>query len=144
MLTRGVVTAAMFLALMSAKSFAGEESYLAVEFSAIAVGAIEDPTGLWSPEEIKEGGSQVQSSIHYFDVGVEGGRVVGATLWDAWCGAWECPFRFYVETDAGDVYQSDRDGDYHMVCSALDMFELDAEELVLWACGQLIDLKTAK
>lgn len=144
MLTRGFVTAAMLAAMMPAEGLAGADSYLAVEFTATEIGALEDPTGLWSAEEIAEGGSQVQSSIHYFDVGIEGGRVVGSTLWDAWCGAWECPFRFRVETNVGDVYHSDRDGDYHMACSSLEMFELDAQNLVLWACGQSIDLKAAQ
>lgn len=109
-------------------------------FQTTETGHMRDPTGLWSPAEVAEGGSDVQPSVWYARFPVRGGEVTLAVLVDAWCGLSECPVRFRVEKGDGRVVQNFGTVDYDMVCQDFEGFTYDPEAQVLHACGARIAL----
>ncbi len=111
-----------------------------VPFQTTETGQMRDPTGLWTPAEVAEGGSDVQPSVWYARFPVRGGEVTLAVLVDAWCGLSECPVRFRVETADGQVVQSFETVDYDMVCQDFEGFTYDPEARVLHACAARIAL----
>lgn len=113
-------------------------------FVASEMGATTDPTGLWTDAEIVEGGSDVQPPISYASIPVDGGTLTIARLVDRWCGTQDCPYRFRLETSDGRAYLSHGSGDYGMACGSDQGYAVDPVELVMTACGQEIDLKTAR
>lgn len=116
------------------------EPLLLVPFQTTETGQMRDPTGLWSPAEVAEGGSDVQPSVWYAHFPVRGGAVMLAVLVDAWCGMSECPVRFRVEATDGRVVQNFETVDYDMVCQAFESFTYDPEARVLHACAARIAL----
>ncbi|MDA7966220.1 hypothetical protein [Ruegeria sp.] len=115
-----------------------------ITFSKIEIGAPTDPTGLFTDEEVSEGGSVVQPSIWYSVFPVDGGKVTLAVLVDRWCGLSECPFRFRIETDDGMELRSHFGRAHGMICQDRSSMTVDPIELVLTACGNEIDLKQAR
>jgi hypothetical protein len=115
-----------------------------IEFDFIEVGAGVDPNGLWSEEEIEEGGSAVQPSIWYATFPVDGGEASLSILVDKWCGAQECPFRFRLNSDSGMWLKSHEEPAYGMICQDTDSMTVDPIELTVRACGNVIDLKMAR
>lgn len=111
-----------------------------VPFQTTETGQMRDPTGLWTPAEVAEGGSDVQPSVWYARFPVRGGEVTLAALVDAWCGMSECPVRFRVETANGRVVQNFETVDYDMVCQAFESFTYDPEARVFHACAARIAL----
>lgn len=71
-------------------ALATAEPLLLVPFQTTKTGQMRDPTGLWSPAEVAEGGSDVQPSVWYARFSVRGGEVMLAILVDVWCGMSEC------------------------------------------------------
>lgn len=115
-----------------------------ITFTASELGITTDPTGLFSDEELAEGGSVVQPSIWASTFPIDGGSVTMAVMIDRWCGAQECPFRFRLEVDNGPVLLSHVGRNFGMVCQDKDAMTVDPIELTVTACGVVIDLKTAR
>lgn len=115
-----------------------------ITFEFTDVGDPVDPTGLFTDEELAEGGSDVQPSISYATFRVDGGRVDLAILADKWCGTQECPYRFRLTTDSGMVLNSFSGDAYGMVCQGMDSMTFDPIDLTITACGFEIDLKAAR
>lgn len=116
-----------------------------ITFEFSAAGATTDPTGLFTDEEVNEGGSNVQPPIWYSTFPVDGGVVTLAILVDRWCGARECPFRFRLEVDGSSmVLRSHVGRNYGMICQNTDAMTVDPIDLTLTACGTVIDLKAAR
>lgn len=135
-----VLCAVSFLAAPTCAS--AEKQPISFEFT--EVGATVDPTGLFSEDEITEGGSDVQPSIWYSTFPVDGGEVTLAILADKWCSAHECPFRFRLTTDSGMVLLSEVSPAYGMICQDTDAMTVDPIDLTVQACGNVIDLKAAR
>ena len=110
---------------------------LPVRFTPVELGATTDPTGLWTPEEIAEGGSVVRPSIWHSTFPVDGGEVTISILLDHWCSMAECPYRVRLMAPAAGL---DLRGE-GMVCQARDTFTIDPVALTISACAQTIDLK---
>lgn len=115
-----------------------------VRFQSIAVGHSADPTGLFTPEEVAEGGSDVQPSIRYAVFPVDGGEVSLSVLVGEWCGMSECPYRFRLVADNGMSLQSDQPPDYGTICQDSEAVTVDPVALTVTACGAVIDLKAAR
>lgn len=115
-----------------------------ISFQFTDVGDPVDPTGLFTDEELVEGGSDVQPSIWYATFPVDGGEVDFAILVDKWCGAHECPYRFRLTTDSGMTLHSSSGDAYGMVCQDTDSMTVDPIDLTITACGSVIDLKAAR
>ena len=116
-----------------------------ITFEFANTGATEDPTGLFSAEELEQGGSTVQPPIWYSTFPVDGGEVTLAILVDRWCGAQECPYRFRLEVADGSMTLHSHLGqNYGMICQNTDSISVDPIELTVTACGALIDLKEAR
>lgn len=111
-----------------------------VPFRMTEPGQMRDPTGLWSPAEVAEGGSDVQPSIRHAAFPVRGGTVTMAVLVGAWCGIADCPMRFRAETDDGRLTKSFDGTEYGMVCQNFEDFTYDPEAGMLYACTARIDL----
>ncbi|KGJ11377.1 hypothetical protein IT40_07350 [Paracoccus versutus] len=111
-----------------------------VPFQTTETGQMRDPTGLWTPAEVAEGGSDVQPSVWYARFPVRGGEVTLAVLVDAWCGMSECPVRFRIETADGRAVQNFGTVDYDMVCQDFESFTYDPEARALHACAARIAL----
>ena len=110
---------------------------LPIRFTEAELGATTDPTGLWRPAEIAEGGSLVQPSIWFATFPVDGGEVTLSILTDRWCGMSECPYRLRLVVPARRL---DLRGE-GMACQARELFTYDPVELTITACAQTIDLK---
>lgn len=108
-----------------------------IQFTSVELGATVDPTGLWTPQEVAEGGSVVQPSIWHSTFPVEGGEVTISVLVDHWCGMAECPYRVRLTAPAAGL---DLRGE-GMACQARDTFTYDPVALTISACAQTIDLK---
>jgi len=108
-----------------------------IQFTPVELGATTDPTGLWTPAEIAEGGSVVQPSIWYATFPVDGGEVTISALLDHWCSMSECPYRIRLTAPAVGL---DLRGE-GMACQARDTFTYDPVALTITACAQTIDLK---
>ena len=115
-----------------------------IRFELSAKDAAHDPTGLWTDEEVAESHVPALAPIAYATFPVDGGVVTFAVLQGAWCGMTDCPYRFRLETDAGKVFRSHGGGDYGMSCQSLESYLVDPIDLVVGACGQPIDLKSAR
>ena len=89
------------LALLPLAPMAALAEERPVEFQSTEIGATSDPTGLFTPQEVEEGGSDVQPSIRYAVFPVDGGEVTLSVLVGEWCGMSECPFRFRLVADDG-------------------------------------------
>lgn len=129
---------AALVALMPGLAF-GEQ--VPIVFEHTEVGSLTDPTGLFSDEELKDGGSVVQPSIWYSTFSVEGGQVIMTVLFDAWCGVRECPVRYRLVADSGLELDSHQSPDFGMICQDTDSMTVDPVELVIRACDAEIDLK---
>lgn len=142
---RGVIIAAS--ALVGLSSVAMAET-LPVELEDAEVGAASDPTGLFSDDEVAEGGAAGSAtpvpSIRYASFPVDGGEVTLAILQNAWCGMSECPYRFRLETDGGMSLLSHHGPAYGMICQSDEDMSYDPVALTLTACGSEIDLKDAR
>lgn len=114
-----------------------------ITFEMTEIGTLTDPTGLFTNEEVEEGGSVVQPSIWFSTFPVDGGEITLAILVDRWCGLSECPFRFRIETKDGTELRSHFGRAHGMVCQDRSSMTVDPVELVLTACGNDIDLKRA-
>ncbi|MBE0599956.1 MAG: hypothetical protein IH568_01435 [Burkholderiaceae bacterium] len=118
-----------------------------ITFLTIESGERSDPLGLFSEEEISEGGSDVQPSIWYATFPVDGGEVDLSILVDAWCGMSECPFRHRIRDSKGDVvHVGFRPPQFGMICQGFfgetpDAITYDPIHLTIQACGQTLDLK---
>ncbi|WP_299501360.1 hypothetical protein [uncultured Roseobacter sp.] len=112
-------------------------------FEVTEVGALTDPTGLFTEEEVEQGGSVVQPSVWYSTFPVDGGEITLSILVDRWCGLSECPFRFRIETEDGTEMRSHFGRAHGMICQDRSSMTVDTIELVLTACGNEIDLKQA-
>ena len=108
-----------------------------IQFTAVDLGATTDPTGLWTPQEITDGGSVVQPSVWHSTFPVDGGEVTISVLLDHWCSMAECPYRVRLSAPAAGL---DLRGE-GMACQARDTFTYDPLALTISACGQIIDLK---
>lgn len=113
-------------------------------FDSTEIGSMTDPTGLFTDEEVKQGGSVVQPSIWYSTFPVDGAEITLSILIDRWCGLSECPFRFRIETDDGMELRSHFGRAHGMICQDRSSMTVDPIELVLTACGNEIDLKQAR
>ncbi|MFN3314821.1 MAG: hypothetical protein ACK46Q_15345 [Hyphomonas sp.] len=113
---------------------------LPVPFEVTDIGQMRDPTGLWSPAEVAEGGSDVQSSIRHAKFAVQGGTVTFSVLVGSWCGMTECPVRFRVTTDGDRAAQNFETTEYDMICQDFEGFTYDPEARLLHACAARIQL----
>lgn len=117
-------------------------------FNEAEIGADSDPTGLFSNDEVAEGGASGSAtplpSILYTTFPVDGGEVTLSILQNGWCSASECPYRFRLTTDTGMVLLSHYGDAYGMICQAPELMSYDREALILTACGSEIDLKDAR
>lgn len=129
---------AAIIGLMPGLAF-GEQEPIAFEYA--DVGIETDPTGLFTDEELAEGGSDVQSPIWYSTFEVDGGEVTMAILVDRWCGISECPVRFRLVADNGLKLQSHSPPAFDMICQDTDAMTVDPIELVVTACAAEFDLK---
>ena len=116
---------------------------VSLNFETTEVGELTDPTGLFTKEEIEQGGSVVQPSIWHVTYPVDGGEVTLSILVDRWCGLSECPFRFLVRAENGMELRSHNPPAHGMVCQDRSSMTVDPVELILTACGNEIDLKQA-
>lgn len=114
-----------------------------ISFEMTEIGALTDPTGLFTGEEVEQGGSIVQPSIWYSTFPVDGGAITLSILVDRWCGLSECPFRFRIETEDSTEMRSHFGRAHGMICQDRSSMTVDPVELVLTACGVEIDLKQA-
>lgn len=114
-----------------------------ITFEMAEIGALTDPTGLFTDDEVEQGGSVVQPSIWYSTFPVDGGEVTLSILVDRWCGLSECPYRFRLETEDGTELRSHFGRAHGMICQDRSSMTVDPIELVLTACGNEIDLKQA-
>ena len=112
-------------------------------FETTEIGELTDPTGLFTDEEVQQGGSVVQPSIWHATFPVDGGEVTLSVLVDRWCGLSECPFRFIVRAENGMELRSHNPPAHGMVCQDRSSMTVDPVELILTACGNEIDLKQA-
>ena len=135
---------------MSASASWSEEQAVEVvpiTFLNIGDGGSSDPLGLFSDEEIAEGGSDVQPSIWYATYPVDGGEVDLSILVDAWCGMRDCPFRHRIRNTKGDVvHVGFRPPQFGMICQGFSgetpgAITYDPINLTIQACGLTIDLK---
>ena len=121
---------------------------LPVVFSEAEIGALSDPTGLFSDEEVAEGGAAGSvtpvPSILYAILPVDGGTVTLAILENAWCGLSECPYRFRLETDSGMTLLSHHGREAGMICQARELMSYDPVTLTMTACNAVIDFKDAR
>ena len=76
------ILGSIMLATLALVPLAASADQVPMEFAFSAVGAETDPTGLFTREEVAEGGSQVQSSVWYSTTPVDGGRMTLAILVD--------------------------------------------------------------
>ena len=134
-----LVSAAMFA--LTAGALLADETPLSFEMTEI--GALTDPTGLFTDEEVEQGGSVVQPSIWHSTFPVDGGEVTLSVLVDRWCGLSECPFRFIITADNGMELRSHNPPAHGMICQDRSSMTVDTVELVVTACGNQIDLKQA-
>lgn len=111
-----------------------------VPFQMTAAGQMRDPTGLWSPAEVAEGGSDVQPSVWFASFPVQGGTVTLAVLVDAWCGMADCPMRFRLVGDDGRELRNFNTVEYDMACQSPELFFYDPETRVLHHCGTSLSL----
>ena len=116
------------------------EPLLPVPFQMTEAGQMRDPTGLWSPAEVAEGGSDVQPSVWFATFPVQGGAVTLAVLVDAWCGMADCPMRFRLVGDDGRELRNFNTVEYDMVCQSPELFFYDPETGVLHPCGTPLSL----
>ncbi|WP_143413039.1 hypothetical protein [Haematobacter missouriensis] len=110
---------------------------LPIYFNHVEINETADPTELWTPSEILEGGSVVQPSIWHSTFPVDGGEVTMSVLVDHWCSMTECPYRIRLTAPALGV-ELRGEG---MACQARDIFTYDPIDLTVTACAQTIDLK---
>lgn len=136
-----MVTFALALALTAPSAALAEVSVSLVD---VAPGTASDPTGLWTDMEVGEGGSDTIPPIQHASFRVDGGEVTLAVLVGPWCGMADCPYRFRLETDDGQALRSHGPGDYGMICQSDEPFTADPIDLILLACGQVVDLKAAR
>lgn len=115
----------------------------ALTFNMTEIGDPTDPTGLFTGEEVEQGGSVVQPSIWHSTFPVDGGEVTLTVLVDRWCGLSECPFRFVIRADSGMELRSHTAPAHGMICQDRSSMTVDPVELVVTACGNEIDLKQA-
>ena len=137
---RGIAAAAFIIALAVGDLSAEEVPPI---FESTETGALTDPTGLFTDEEVEQGGSVVQPSIWYSTFPVDGGEVTLAILVDRWCGLSECPYRFRIEAEGGMELHSHFPPAHGMICQDRSSMTVDPVELVLTACGNQINLKQA-
>ena len=116
------------------------ETLLPVPFQMTEGGQMRDPTGLWSPVEVAEGGSDVQPSVWFATFPVQDATVTLAVLVDAWCGMADCPMRFRLVGDDGRELRNFTTVEYDMVCQAPELFFYDPEAHVLHHCGSPLSL----
>lgn len=145
-LARNGAVVALVLALASPAAALAEAhaSEVSVSLVDVSPGTTSDPTGLWNDEEVAEGGSNTIPPIQHASFRVDGGEATLAVLVGPWCGMADCPYRFRLKTDGGQVLRSHGPGDYGMICQSDEPFMADPIELILTACGQVIDLKAAR
>ena len=133
--------AAMAVGLFFAMSLPSvAETLLPVPFQTTETGQMRDPTGLWSPAEVAEGGSDVQPSVWHATFPVQGGTVTLAVLVDAWCGMADCPMRFRLVIDDGRELRNFTHVEYDMVCQAQELFFYDPDARILHHCGARLSL----
>ncbi|NJM81829.1 MAG: hypothetical protein HC844_04400 [Tabrizicola sp.] len=140
---------ALLLGMSASTALAEEQTVeqVPITFLTIGIGDSRDPLGLFSDEEIAEGGSDVQPSIWYATFPVDGGEVDLSILVDAWCGISECPFRHRIRDSNGDVvHVGFRPPQFGMICQGFfgetpDAITYDPINLTIQACGQTLDMK---
>lgn len=129
---------------------AAAQEAVPVVFEVSEAGAASDPTGLFSDEEVKEGGTPSMPSVWYSTFPVDGGEVTLSVLANAWCGMADCPFRFRIRsTDGSFSLQGFEPPNYGMICQAFmegesSAITYDPIALTIDACGTVIDLKAAR
>lgn len=138
LILRGSAMAVGLFLAMSPPSAA--ETLLPVPFQMTETGQMRDPTGLWSPSEVAEGGSDVQPSVWFATFPVQGGTVALAVLVDAWCGIADCPMRFRLVDDDGPDLRNFTTVEYDMVCQAPELFFYDPEARLLHHCDAPLSL----
>lgn len=127
----------LIIAAICFSSEAALAEQLPIYFNPVEINATADPTELWTPSEILEGGSVVQPSIWHSTFPVDGGEVTISVLVDHWCSMTECPYRIRLTAPALGV-ELRGEG---MACQARDIFTYDPIDLTVTACAQTIDLK---
>ena len=140
---RHLGTVGLGVALFVVATFAQAEQ-VPIHFEEAPMDATSDPTGLWTDDEVAESRVPTLSPLVYSTFRVDGGEATLAILQGAWCGTADCPYRFRLTTDGGEVLRSHAAGDYGMTCQSTDFFSVDPIDLTVRACDQTIDLKTAR
>lgn len=79
-------TSLIFAAIVASASSALHAENVPITFEMSEIGTLSDPTGLFSDEEVEQGGSVVQPSIWFSTFPVDGGEVTLSILVDRWCG----------------------------------------------------------
>ena len=130
-----------FLFVVASSAWAEQ---MPIQFEEAPIGAMSDPTGLWTDDEVAESRVPSLPPIAHSTFPVDGGEATLAILQGAWCGTADCPYRFRLTTDGGAVLHSHAVGDYGMTCQSTDFFTVDPIDLTVRACDQTIDLKTAR
>lgn len=143
----GAVLAAAGLIVASSPAFAQDQR---VVFEHTEVGAASDPTGLFSDEEVAEGGSASMPSVWYSTFPVDGGEVTISVLSNAWCGMSDCPFRYRIKSADGNLaLRGYEPPNYGSICQSFldggsDAITYDPMALTIDACGSSLDLKMAR